>query len=204
MRRSSAGRRPNSPRTMLPSARKARSRWSWRRPRTRGSRCVRSGSQDQSVDVLVEIPRGSGAKYELDQKTGRIRLDRVLFSSVHYPADYGFVIDTIGGDGDPLDALVVVEEPTFPGCVVPARPIGTLMMRDEHGDDEKILSVPAGDPRFDEVRGLHDLGRHWLREIENFFATYKELEAAKPSEVRDWRDAEVAWQLIEEAQARAR
>jgi inorganic pyrophosphatase len=104
---------------------------------------VRSGSQDQSVDVLVEIPRGSRAKYELDQTTGRIRLDRVLFSSVHYPADYGFVMDTIGGDGDPLDALVVVEEPTFPGCVVPSRPIGTLLMRDEHGDDEKILAVPS-------------------------------------------------------------
>src|SRR5437879_8748460 len=116
---------------MLPSARKARSRWSWRRPRTRGSRCVRSGSQDQSVDVLVEIPRGSRQKYELDQKTGRIRLDRVLFSSVHYPADYGFIMDTLGGDGDPLDALVVVEEPTFPGCVVAARPVGRLFM--SHG-----------------------------------------------------------------------
>src|SRR5213082_4162799 len=128
---------------MLPSALKARSRWSWRRPRTRGSRCVRSGSQDQSVDVLVEIPRGSRAKYELDQKTGRIRLDRVLFSSVHYPADYGFVMDTLGGDGDPLDALVVVEEPTFPGCVVPARPIGTLLMRDEHGETRKSSRYPS-------------------------------------------------------------
>ena len=96
---------------------------------------MRSGSQDRSVDVLVEIPRGSRTKYELDQKTGRIRLDRVLFSSVHYPADYGFVMDTVGGDGDPLDALIVVEEPTFPGCVVPVRPIGTLAMRDEQGDD---------------------------------------------------------------------
>src|SRR6267143_3952331 len=135
MRRSSAGRRRSSPRTMLPSAQKARSLWSWRRPRTRGSRCVRSGSQDQSVDVLVEIPRGSRTKYEMDQKTGRIRLDRVLFSSVHYPADYGFVMDMIGGVGEPLVALIIVEEPTFPGCVVPARPIGTLLMRDERGDD---------------------------------------------------------------------
>jgi inorganic pyrophosphatase len=163
-----------------------------------------SGSRPPSVDVLVEIPRGSRQKYELDTKSGRIRLDRVLFSSVHYPADYGFVMDTTGNDGDPLDALVVVEEPTFPGCIVPARPIGTLMMRDEHGDDEKILSVAAGDPRFDEVRSLRDLGRHWLREIETFFATYKELETAKPSEVRDWRDVDVAWQLIDEARARAR
>jgi inorganic pyrophosphatase len=163
-----------------------------------------SGSHDRSVDVLVEIPRGSRQKYELDAKTGRIRLDRVLFSSVHYPADYGFIMDTLGNDGDPLDALVVVEEPTFPGCVVPARPIGTLMMRDEHGDDEKILSVPVGDPRFDEVRGLKDLARHWLREIETFFATYKELETAKPAEVSDWRDADVAWRLIDKARARAK
>jgi inorganic pyrophosphatase len=165
---------------------------------------VRSGSQDQSVDVLVEIPRGSRAKYEMDQKTGRIRLDRVLFSSVHYPADYGFVMDTVGGDGDPLDALIVVEEPTFPGCVVSARPIGTLLMRDEHGDDEKILAVPVGDPRFDEVRELRDLGKHWLREIETFFATYKELESNKSADVKGWHDADVAWKLISDARARAR
>src|SRR5438445_10193866 len=188
---------------MLPSALKARSRWSWRRPRTRGSRCVGSASQDQSVDVLVEIPRGSRQKYELDQKTGRIRLDRVLFSSVHYPADYGFIMDTLGGDGDPLDALVVVEEPTFPGCVVPARPIGTLFMSDEHGEDEKILTVPVGDPRFDAVRELNDLGRHWLREIETFFATYKELESTKAADVKGWHGADVAWRLIEDARARA-
>src|SRR5438309_7912004 len=87
----------------------------------------------RSVDVFVEIPRGSRTKYELDRSTGFIRLDRVLFSSVHYPADYGFVMGTVGGDGDPLDALVIVEEPTFPGCVVPARPVGTLLMADEHG-----------------------------------------------------------------------
>src|SRR5438309_12093151 len=94
----------------------------------------------RSVDVFVEIPRGSRTKYELDKKSGRIRLDRVLFSSVHYPADYGFIVDTQGGDGDPLDALVVVEEPTFPGCIVPARPIGTLLMTDSKGKDEKILA----------------------------------------------------------------
>lgn len=159
---------------------------------------------EESVDVFVEIPRGSRHKYELDPTTGRIRLDRVLFSSVHYPADYGFVMGTRGGDGDPLDALVVVEEPTFPGCVVPSRPIGTLLMRDEHGDDEKILSVPVGDPRFDDVRGLRDLAKHWLREIETFFATYKELEKGKSSEVKGWHGADVAWKLIEEARTRAR
>jgi inorganic pyrophosphatase len=134
---------------------------------------VRSGSQDRSVDVLVEIPRGSRSK-------------------------------TIGGDGDPLDALVVVEEPTFPGCVVPSRPIGTLLMRDEHGDDEKILAVPVPDPRFDEVRVLGDLGKHWLREIETFFATYKELESNKSADVKGWHDADVAWKLIADARARAR
>jgi inorganic pyrophosphatase len=149
-----------------------------------------------SVDVFVEIPKGSRTKYELDKKTGRIRLDRVLFSSVHYPADYGFVTDTLAGDGDPLDALVVVEEPTFPGCIVPARPIGTLLMRDSKGEDEKILAVPVGDPRFDEIKELTDLPRHWLREIETFFATYKELEGDAVS-LGGWKDAKTAWSLIE-------
>ena len=151
-----------------------------------------------SVDVFIEIPKGSRTKYELDKKTGRIRLDRVLFSSVHYPADYGFVTDTLGGDGDPLDALVVVEEATFPGCIVPARPIGTLLMRDSKGEDEKILAVPVGDPRFDEIKELTDLPRHWLREIETFFATYKELEGDAVT-LGGWKGAQVAWSLIEKS-----
>src|SRR3989442_3095812 len=111
---------------MLPSARRARSRWSWRRSRTRGSKCVRSGSQDQSVDVLVEIPRGSRTKYELDQKTGRIRLDRVLFSSVHYPADYGFIMETIGGHGGTPHAHIPVPQASLPGCRGPLLPIANL------------------------------------------------------------------------------
>jgi inorganic pyrophosphatase len=156
------------------------------------------GTSRTSVDVFVEIPRGSRTKYELDKKTGRIRLDRVLFSSVHYPADYGFVTDTIARDGDPLDALVVVEEPTFPGCVIPARPIGTLLMRDSKGEDEKILAVPVGDPRFDEIKELTDLPHHWLREIETFFATYKELEGEVVS-LGGWKDAKTAWSLIEKS-----
>ena len=163
-----------------------------------------SRSQDRNVDVLVEIPKGSRQKYELDKTSGRIRLDRVLFSSVHYPADYGFVMDTLGGDGDPLDALVVVEEPTFPGCILPARAIGTLLMRDEKGQDEKIVAVPSGDPRFDEVRDLGDLPKHWLREIENFFATYKELENKKPPKISGWRGSAEAWRVITKARARAR
>lgn len=152
----------------------------------------------RSVDVFVEIPKGSRAKYELDKATGRIRLDRVLFASVHYPADYGFVTDTLAGDGDPLDALVVVEEPTFPGCIVPARPIGTLLMRDEKGQDEKIIAVPVGDPRFDQVQALEDLAPHWLKEIETFFATYKTLEG-EAVELAGWRGADTAWSLINES-----
>jgi len=153
------------------------------------------------VDVFVEIPRGSRAKYELDKKSGHIRLDRVLHSSVHYPADYGFVMDTLAGDGDPLDAVVIVEEPTFPGCVVRARPIGTLFMRDAKGEDEKILAVPAGDPRFDEIKRLKDLAPHWQKEIETFFATYKTLES-DDIEVQGWHDEKVAWQVIEAARRR--
>jgi inorganic pyrophosphatase len=157
----------------------------------------------RSVDVFVEIPKGSRNKYELDEKTGRIRLDRVLFSSVHYPADYGFVPGTLGGDGDPLDALVVVEEPTFPGCIVPTRPIGTLLMRDSKGPDEKILGVAVGDPRFDNVRELKDLAPHWLREIETFFSTYKTLEG-EAVELAGWRGSRTAWALIEKGRSAKR
>ena len=153
------------------------------------------------VDVFVEIPRGSRAKYELDHTSGHIVLDRVLHSSVHYPADYGFVMETLGGDGDPLDALIIVEEPTFPGCAVPARPIGTLFMRDAEGEDEKILTVPVGDPRFDEIRTLKDLAPHWRKEIETFFATYKTLET-DDTEVRGWHDEKIAWRVIDEARKR--
>jgi inorganic pyrophosphatase len=153
------------------------------------------------VDVFVEIPRGSRAKYELDKKSGHIRLDRVLHSSVHYPADYGFVMDTLAGDGDPLDAVVIVEEPTFPGCVMSVRPIGTLFMRDAKGEDEKILAVPAGDPRFDEIKALKDLAPHWKKEIETFFATYKSLES-DDTEVEGWNDEKSAWRVIEAARKR--
>lgn len=164
-----------------------------------------AGSSRRSVDVFVEIPKGSRTKYELDKRTGRIRLDRVLFSSVHYPADYGFVTDTLAGDGDPLDALVVVEEPTFPGCILPTRPIGTLLMHDAKGPDEKIIGVPVGDPRFNEVRELKDLSRHWRLEIEQFFATYKTLEA-RGGEVKltGWRGARHAWALIEKSRVGAK
>ncbi len=148
------------------------------------------------VEVLVEIPRGSRNKYEYDEERGLIRLDRVLYSSVHYPTDYGFVPGTLAPDGDHLDALIVVEEPTFPGCLLRARPIGTLYMRDERGEDNKILAVPVDDPRFEGVRDLPDLQPHWLREIEVFFATYKTLEGVR-TEVLGWDGVEEAWRLIQ-------
>ena len=148
--------------------------------------------------MVVEIPKGSRNKYEYDHDTSRIVLDRVLHSSVHYPTDYGFIPDTLAEDGDPLDALIVTNEPTFPGCVVKARPIGRLDMRDEKGPDHKVLAVPVGDPRFDEIRDLGDLSHHWLLEIETFFQTYKALED-KITDVEGWENAEAAWTLIKTA-----
>jgi len=148
--------------------------------------------------VVVEITKGNRNKYEYDHDTSRIVLDRVLHSSVHYPTDYGFIPDTLAEDGDPLDALIVTNEPTFPGCVVKARPIGRLDMRDEKGPDHKVLAVPVGDPRFDEIRDLGDLSHHWLLEIETFFQTYKALED-KITDVEGWENAEAAWTLIKTA-----
>lgn len=149
------------------------------------------------VEVVVEIPRGSRNKYEYDHARHVITLDRVLYSSVHYPTDYGFVPDTHAPDGDPLDVLIIVEEPTFPGCHTLIRPIGVLVMRDEKGIDEKILGVPVADPRFDGIRTLRDIGGHWLREIENFFNTYKLLEN-KATEVEGWRDVDDAHRILRE------
>ena len=144
-----------------------------------------------AADAIVEIPRGSRNKYEFDQATGSIRLDRVLFSAVHYPGDYGFIVGTKCGDGDPLDVLILVEEPTFPGCRVRVRPIGVLLMEDDAGDDEKILAVPVGDPRFAEVYDLKDLPHDWLSGVENFFSTYKVLEG-KAASTGEWKGAKEA------------
>jgi inorganic pyrophosphatase len=152
----------------------------------------------ETIDVIIEIPQGSRNKYEYDHVSHTIRLDRVLHSSVHYPTDYGFLPDTLSKDGDPLDVLVLVHNPTFPGCQVPVRPIGVLRMHDDKGEDEKILAVPVGDPRFDDIFDLPDLPVHWLREIENFFATYKLLEE-KDTELHGWDGAEAARTVIEEA-----
>lgn len=154
-----------------------------------------------TLDVIIEIPAGSRNKYEYDHASHVIRLDRVLHSSVHYPTDYGFIPDTLSKDGDPLDVLVVVLDPTFPGCHVPARPIGLLRMHDEKGEDEKVLAVPVGDPRFEEITSLEDLPAHWLREIENFFATYKLLED-KETDLYGWEGIDSALTTIEESRHR--
>jgi inorganic pyrophosphatase len=157
----------------------------------------------ESVQAVIEIPRGSRNKYEMDHTTGRLHLDRVLYSSVHYPADYGFIPETLAEDDDPLDILVLVQEPTFPGCIVPARPVGGLDMHDEKGSDFKVVAVPVGDPRYAHVHNLAELGDHWPREIETFFATYKLLEQ-KDTEVLGWHDAAAAAAVIERCRERYR
>jgi inorganic pyrophosphatase len=143
------------------------------------------------IEVVVEIPRGSRNKYEFDERSGVFRLDRVLSSAVFYNFDYGFVEGTRGADGDHTDALLLIDEPTFTGCHVWARPIGGLEMRDEKGDDFKVLCVAIGDPHQQHVERLEQVRPHRLVEIENFFQTYKLLEA-KETEVIGWRDAERA------------
>jgi inorganic pyrophosphatase len=129
-----------------------------------------------AVTVIVEIPTGSRNKYEMDHATGQIFLDRMLFTSVRYPTDYGFIEDTLAGDGDPLDALVFVGEATFPGCRIHVRPIGVFRMTDEKGEDEKVLCVPLRDPMWSQVHDLDGLPQPLLDEIEHFFQVYKDLE----------------------------
>ncbi|MBN2264249.1 MAG: inorganic diphosphatase [Candidatus Aminicenantes bacterium] len=150
------------------------------------------------VDVIVEIPKGSRNKYEFDREKGAFKLDRMLFSSMHYPSDYGFIRDTMAEDGDPLDALVLVTEPTFPGCLIEAKPIGLFKMRDEKGMDYKILCVPVGDPLWNHIGRLKDVPPHLLIEIEHFFDVYKELEKKKTA-VEGWEDVESALEVIRRA-----
>ena len=148
------------------------------------------------VDVIVEIPKGSQNKYVWDQQRKRVRLDRVLHSSIHYPADYGFVVDTLAPDGRPADVLLLVTNPTFPGCMVSGRVIGCLRTHDEKGEDNKIIAVPVHDPRQANIETLSQVPQHVLKEIEYFFAAYKELEG-KPVEVKGWGSAWEAVALIQ-------
>jgi inorganic pyrophosphatase len=154
------------------------------------------------VEVIIEIPKGQRNKYEMDHATGRIKLDRMLFTSTRYPADYGFVENTLADDGDPLDALVLLEEPTFPGCLIEARPIGMFRMRDEMGRDEKVLCVPASDPRFEHIRDIHHVPAFDRLEIQHFFEVYKELEPGKTVEAANWADRAAAEAEIEASRKR--
>jgi inorganic pyrophosphatase len=154
-------------------------------------------------DVTIEIPKGQRNKYEVDHETGRIRLDRMLFTSTRYPHDYGFIEGTLGEDGDPLDALVVLEEPTFPGCLIRCRAIGMFRMRDEAGGDDKVLCIPAGDPRNEHIQDLKDVSDFDLLEIQHFFETYKDLEPGKSVEGATWTARGEAEAEIEASRQRA-
>ncbi len=185
----------------------------WRRSEDDGAETPRSGIgggdddafagvEGEAVRTVVEIPKGSRNKYEYDPDLGRFVLDRMLFSSVHYPADYGFIPGTVARDGDPVDVLVLLDEATFPGCVIEARPIGVFDMRDEKGPDEKILCVPVSDPRWNWIEELDQVPDHLLKEIRHFFEIYKDLEA-KETEVHGWKGREEAWRQIRDGRERA-
>ena len=151
--------------------------------------------------MVVEIPSGSRNKYEYDEADGVMRLDRVLSSAVFYNFDYGYIEGTRGGDGDHTDAMVLLAEPTFPGCRIWARPVGGLRMRDDKGDDFKVLLVALGDPLWEHVEALEAVSPHRLREIEHFFATYKLLED-KRVEVDGWAEREAALAVLEDDRRR--
>jgi inorganic pyrophosphatase len=148
-------------------------------------------------DVTIEIPKGERNKYEFDHECGRIRLDRTLFTATQYPHDYGFIEGTLGDDGDPLDALVLLQVPTFPGCLIRCRAIGMYRMRDEAGGDDKVLCVPAADPRVEHLRDIHHLPEFERLEIQHFFGVYKELEPGKSVEGATWANRAAAEEEIE-------
>jgi inorganic pyrophosphatase len=137
-------------------------------------------------DVTIEIPKGQRNKYEVDHETGRVRLDRYLYTSMAYPTNYGFIEDTLGEDGDPLDVLMLLPEPVFPGVLVQARPVGMFQMVDEAGGDDKVLCVPAGDHRWDHIQDIGDVPSFELDVIKHFFSQYKALEPGKFVKAADW------------------
>jgi len=153
------------------------------------------------VTAVIEIPRGSVNKYEYDKKLHVFRLDRTLHSPVHYPGDYGFIPGTLALDGDPLDVLVLVDAPSFPGCVMEVRPIGMLRMIDQGDKDFKILAVTSSDPTYAEVESSKELYPHILREIEHFFTIYKSLEG-KRTKITGWESAKAAREVIEDCRRR--
>jgi len=155
----------------------------------------------EEINVIVEIPKDSKNKYEIDEEQGFIALDRALYSSVYFPFEYGTMPQTLSEDGDPLDVVLLSSFPTFPGCVVKSRPIGVFLMEDEAGVDNKIVAVPKTklDPRFKEIKTIEDLGEHQKKEIQEFFETYKRLEPNKFVKVKGWEAKEKALEIIEKA-----
>jgi inorganic pyrophosphatase len=158
---------------------------------------------EEIVRCLVEIPKGSRNKYRWDPDLGAIRLDRFLFSATIFPADYGFIPETLGPDGQPLNALVLVEAPTFPGCIIDVTPLGVLRMEDAEGQDDKLLCVPARDPNWNRMRSLDDVPQLLRTEIARFFGIYKEPEGTHV-EIGGFEDRDVALRLVDEARERWR
>lgn len=157
---------------------------------------VSSGpSAPEVVYAVVEIPKGSRNKYEYDKDKEAFALDRVLYSPFHYPAEYGIIPQTLWDDGDPMDILVLMDEATFPGCIIETRPIGVMRMIDGGDSDDKILGVPVNDPRFQDVKDIQDVPQAFLNEIIHFFQDYKKLEGKK-TEVLGWENAEKAFEAI--------
>jgi inorganic pyrophosphatase len=148
--------------------------------------------------AFIEIPKGGRNKYEYAEELGRVVLDRFLSSSTVYPADYGYLIGHRGRDGDPLDVMVCVSEPTFPGCVIPVKPIALFKMHDEKGEDDKIVCVPTSDPGWNHLEELEDLPEQLRKEIPHFFSVYKDLDR-KPVEIQGWRSRTEALEVIAEA-----
>ena len=155
-----------------------------------------TAKEKKTFDVLIEIPKGSRNKYEYDFELKKIRFDRMLFSSMMYPADYGFIPETLALDGDPLDVLVLGGEPTFPMCVVEVKPIGVFHMADEKGPDEKVICVPVSDPIWNTLNDLSDMNPHQIKEIEHFFPVYKDLEK-KRVDVGGWGNADEAYDIVD-------
>jgi len=150
---------------------------------------------DDCIHVVIEIPRGSRNKYEIDHETGAVWLDRRLFTATQYPEDYGFVPDTLADDGDPLDVLTLMSEPSFTGCLIEVRPLGFLELVDSSERDQKILAVPKSSPRYSEIATVDQVWPHMRREIEHFFTIYKELEG-KETRIEGWRGPIDARKLI--------
>jgi len=153
------------------------------------------------VRMIVEIPKNSGNKYEYDRALGVFRLDRTLYSPMHYPGDYGFIPGTLAEDGDPMDVLTLVDQPSFPGCLIEVRPVAVLNMRDSEMADQKVIAVPRRNPRYDQIHTLDQIFPHIRREIEHFFSIYKELEG-RVTEMQGWGDPHEARKVINDSRKR--